>query len=68
MPWFAVIGFVIVWILGIAISFFTKHSHPPKYKSTLVAKLVRKYVPTEILEIEMKELEVQENKAPLLAQ
>lgn len=66
VPWFSVMGFAIVWLLGIVISHLTQHSDPPKYKSTLVSKLCRKYVPTEILEIEMKVLEEPAEKKNLL--
>lgn len=67
IPWFAVIGFVIVVLLGVVFSYLTRISHPPKYKSTLVSKMCRKYVPTEILEFEMKALsEEQENKTLLV--
>ena len=66
IPWIAAIGFVVVWILGITISYFTRHSDPPKYKSTLVSKLCRRFVPTEILEVEMKILDEGEQKTLLV--
>lgn len=66
VPWFAVIGLAGVWVVGIFISFITRHTDPPKYKSTLVSKLCRRFVPSEILEIEMKVLEEPENKTLLV--
>lgn len=61
-PWFAVMGFVMVWVLGVTISHLTRHSDPPKYKSTLVSRTCRRFVPTDILEVEMKVLEEPESK------
>lgn len=64
IPWFAVMGFAIVWILGIIISYTTRHKDPPKYKSTLISSISRRYVPQEILDVEMKVLD--ENKTLLV--
>lgn len=64
IPWFAVMGFLIVWIVGVTVSYTTRHKDPPKYKSTLISKISRKFVPQHILDIEMKVLE--ENKTLLV--
>lgn len=64
IPWFAVMGFLIVWIVGVTVSYTTRHKDPPKYKSTLISKICRKFVPQHILDIEMKVLE--ENKTLLV--
>lgn len=61
-PWFAVMGFVMLWVLGVTISYLTRHSDPPKYRSTLVSRICRRFVPADILEIEMKVLDEPESK------
>lgn len=65
VPWCAVLGFSITCLLGIIISICTRNNEPLKYKSTLVAKICRKFVPKEILDVEMTVLDEPENKTLL---
>lgn len=65
IPWCAVLGFSLTCLLGILISRCTRNKEPLKYKSTLVASCCRKYVPKEILDVEMTVLDEPENKTLL---
>lgn len=57
VPWCAVLGFVMVWFLGVGISFLTRNREKLNYRPNLLVSIFRKYAPCPVPEIELKDME-----------
>lgn len=57
-PWFAVIACLLVWLVAIPVSYFTGGEDLSKSGTKLLTPLVHSWIPKEIRDMELKQVQV----------